>query len=135
MFDFGTHANDFLVRREESLATETFLVRVPGDGAVPEHVHTDMEQTFVFISGVGEATLSRDGDQNRRFSCVPGDMVFVPAGWRHTVLAQSVEGLPNWHWLDLPNFYSALSSTRPRWIGCDGPPPNPTRRDRRTLPR
>jgi Glycosyl transferases group 1 len=26
VFDFGTHANDFLVRREESLATETFLV-------------------------------------------------------------------------------------------------------------
>ncbi|MGH3935248.1 MAG: glycosyltransferase, partial [Pseudonocardiaceae bacterium] len=57
VFDFGTHANDFLVRREESLATETFLVRVPGGGAVPEHVHTDMEQTFVFVSGVGEATL------------------------------------------------------------------------------
>ncbi len=51
VFDFGTHANDFLVRREESLATETFLVRVPGD------------------------------------------VVFVPVGWRHTVLAQSVEGL------------------------------------------
>lgn len=93
VFDFGTHANDFLVRREESLATETFLVRVPGGGAVPEHVHTDMEQTFVFVSGVGEATLSRNGEQVRRFGCVPGDVVFVPAGWRHTVSAQSVEGL------------------------------------------
>ncbi len=93
VFDFGTHANDFLVRREESLATETFLVRVPGGGAVPEHVHTDMEQTFVFVSGVGEATLSRGGEQIRRFGCGPGDVVFVPAGWRHTVLAQSVEGL------------------------------------------
>jgi tetrameric-type glycyl-tRNA synthetase beta subunit len=93
VFDFGTHANDFLVRREESLATETFLVRVPGGGAVPAPVHNDMEQTFVFISGVGEATLSRDGEQARRFGCVPGDVVFVPAGWRHTVLAQSVEGL------------------------------------------
>jgi hypothetical protein len=51
VFDFGTHANDFLVRREESLATETFLVRVPGGGAVPAPVHNDMEQTFVFISG------------------------------------------------------------------------------------
>lgn len=92
VFDFGTHANDFLVRREESLASETFLVRVPGGGAVPEHVHTDMEQTFVFVSGVGEATLSRGG-QARRFCCGPGDVLFVPVGWRHTVLAQSVEGL------------------------------------------
>ncbi|MGB6162294.1 MAG: cupin domain-containing protein [Pseudonocardiaceae bacterium] len=93
VFDFGTHANDFLVRREESLATETFLVRVPGGGAVPEHVHTDMEQTFVFISGVGEATLNRAGEQTRRFGCMPGDVVCVPAGWRHTVLAKSIEGL------------------------------------------
>ncbi len=93
VFDFGTHANDFLVRREESLVTKTFLVRVPGGGAVPEHVHTDMEQTFLFVSGVGEATLSRSGQQTRRFGCVPGDVVFVPVGWRHTVLAQSVEGV------------------------------------------
>lgn len=93
VFDFGTHANDFLVRREESLATETFLVRVPGSAAVPEHVHADMEQTFLFVSGVGEARLSRDGEQARRFCCVPGDVVFVPTGWRHTVLAHSIEGL------------------------------------------
>jgi quercetin dioxygenase-like cupin family protein len=72
--------------------TETFLVRVPGGGGVPEHVHTDMEQTFGFVSGVRETTLSRGGEQARRFGCVPGDVVFVPAGWRHTVLAQSVAG-------------------------------------------
>lgn len=57
-FDFGAHANDFLVGREQSCATETFLVRVPGGGAVPEHEHPDMEQTFVFLSGVGIAALS-----------------------------------------------------------------------------
>ncbi len=91
VFDFGTHANDFLVRREESLATETFLVRAVEPSR--STCNTDMEQTFVFVSGVGEATLSRGGEQARRFCCVPGDVVFVPAGWRHTVLAQSVEGL------------------------------------------
>ncbi len=92
-FDFGTHANDFLLPRERSLATETFLVRVPGGGSVPEHVHTDMEQTFVFISGVGEATLTRDGAPPQRFECLPGDMVFVPTKWRHTVAARSIEGV------------------------------------------
>jgi quercetin dioxygenase-like cupin family protein len=92
-FDFGTHSNDFLLRREQALATETFLVRVPGLGAVPEHVHTDMEQTFVFVSGVGEATLSRDDGPVIRRTCVPGDMVFVPTGWRHSVTALTLEGV------------------------------------------
>src|ERR1044072_2932848 len=82
-FDFGTHANDFLGSREHALATETFLVRVPGGGAVPEHVHSDMEQTFVFLSGVGRATLTKH-DEIRSFHCVPGDTVFVPTGWHHS---------------------------------------------------
>ncbi|MGW7006140.1 cupin domain-containing protein [Streptomyces sp. NPDC054933] len=90
-FDFGTHANDFLLRREQALATETFTVRVPGGGAVPPHIHTDMEQTFVFVSGVGEATLSCEGDI-RTFTCRPGDMLFVPTGWHHTVRTDNLEG-------------------------------------------
>ncbi|MGH3686741.1 MAG: cupin domain-containing protein [Pseudonocardiaceae bacterium] len=91
VFDFGTHANDFLLRREQALATETFTVRVPGGGAVPRHVHTDMEQTFVFISGVGEAILDRAGDV-RGHTCRPGDTLFVPTGWHHTVVAASPQG-------------------------------------------
>lgn len=91
-FDFGTHANDFLVSRERALATETFLVRVPGGGAVPEHVHNDMEQTFVFLSGVGRATLT-NGDVIRSFHCVPGDTLFVPTGWHHSVRSDSLEGM------------------------------------------
>ncbi|MBI1758337.1 MAG: cupin domain-containing protein [Actinobacteria bacterium] len=90
-FDLGTHANDFHVRRENSLATETFTVRVPGGGEVPCHVHDDMEQTFVFISGIGEAILAR-GDDQRRYRCRPGDVLFVPTGWSHGVAAASPEG-------------------------------------------
>lgn len=92
-FDFGTHANDFLLGREHAHATETFLVRVPGLGEVPEHLHTDMEQTFVFLSGVGEAALRRDGEEPVRHTCFPGDMLFVPTGWRHTVAASTIEGV------------------------------------------
>lgn len=91
-FDFGTHANDFLLKRENSLATETFLVRVPGRGSVPAHTHTDMEQTFVFISGQGTAVLSK-GPERRTFQCSPGSVVFVPTGWEHSVIAESPEGV------------------------------------------
>jgi mannose-6-phosphate isomerase-like protein (cupin superfamily) len=91
-FDFGTHANDFLVKREQARSTETFLVRVPGLGAVPEHMHSDMEQTFVFLSGVGTATIRRDGNQVA-YRCLPGDTVFVPVGWHHSVAADSLEGV------------------------------------------
>lgn len=89
-FDFGSHANDFLVRREDALGTEVFVVRVPGRGAVPPHVHTDMEQTFVFTSGVATAVLARE-DERVEFACRPGDVVFVPVGWWHSVAANSVE--------------------------------------------
>lgn len=91
-YDFGTHANDFLVRREQSRASETFLVRVPGGSAVPPHVHNDMEQTFLFLSGIGTVTLDLDGCE-RNLTCRPGDVLFVPTGWRHTVAAESPEGL------------------------------------------
>lgn len=91
-FDFRTHANDFLVKREQARSTEVFLVRVPGLGTVPGHVHSDMEQTFVFLSGVGTATLRRAGDQVS-YRCLPGDTVFVPVGWHHSVAADSLEGV------------------------------------------
>lgn len=90
-FEFGSHSNDFLLHREKALATETFTVRVPAGGAVPEHVHTDMEQTFVFISGIGAATTRR-GDDVHHYSCRPGDTLFVPTGWHHTVTAPGTEG-------------------------------------------
>jgi quercetin dioxygenase-like cupin family protein len=91
-FNFGTHVNEFLVRREHAQATETFLVRVPGLGAVPEHAHSDMEQTFVLLSGVGRATL-RCGEICVAYKCLPGDLIFVPAGWYHSVAAESLEGV------------------------------------------
>ncbi|GAB2711613.1 cupin domain-containing protein [Kitasatospora kifunensis] len=90
-FDFGTHFNDFLVPREHAAASEVFTVRVPGGGSVPLHVHTDMEQTFVFTAGLGQALLVR-GQDRREQTCRPGDVLFVPVGWHHQVAAPGPEG-------------------------------------------
>lgn len=51
-----------------------------------------MEQTFVFLSGVGTATLRCDGDQVT-YRCLPGDTIFVPVDWHHSVAADSLEGV------------------------------------------
>lgn len=91
-YDFGTHRNDFLVPRENALATEVFTTVVPGCGAVPLHVHSDMEQVFLFLSGLGDAHLTRDGAEHR-CPCRPGDVLFVPAGWHHQVSAPGPEGV------------------------------------------
>lgn len=92
-FDFGSHFNDILVPREDTRATEVFTVRVPGSGGcVPLHVHEEMEQTFVFLAGVGEAFMSRDGAANQ-YRCRPGDVLFVPTGWHHQVSSPGPEGV------------------------------------------
>jgi mannose-6-phosphate isomerase-like protein (cupin superfamily) len=91
-FDFGTHCNDFLVPREAARATEAFTVSVPGGSCVPLHEHPDMEQTFIFQSGAGEAFLA-SGETGRRCPCRPGDVLFVPAGWQHQVTAPGPEGV------------------------------------------
>lgn len=91
-FDFGTHANDFLIGREAAQATEAFTTCVPGGGSVPLHVHSDMEQVFLVLSGAGTATLARDGIEHR-FTCRPGDVLFVPCGWHHQVSAPSPDGV------------------------------------------
>ena len=91
-YGFGTHANDFLIPRENAAAAEVFTTAVPGGSAVPLHVHPDMEQTFVFLTGAGNAYLAQDGIE-RRFPCRPGDVLFVPVGWHHQVSAVSADGV------------------------------------------
>jgi hypothetical protein len=52
-----------------------------------------MEQTFVFLSGVGEAVLrAADGTDRRTWTCCPGDTLFVPTGWLHSVAAPGTDG-------------------------------------------
>src|SRR5262245_20260015 len=84
-FDFGTHVNEFLIRREDAVASEAFLVRVPPRGATPLHVHPDMEQTFVIVSGSGELGTG-PGVGRAPVACRAGDVVFIPTDVPHTLI-------------------------------------------------
>jgi len=56
--------------------------RYPAGGRVDLHVHHVAEQVYYFMSGSGQAQC---GDESRAVR--PGDVMFVPAGVPHSVLA------------------------------------------------
>lgn len=62
--------------------------RYPAGGYVEPHQHRVAEQVYYFISGTGEAEC---GDEKRTVG--PGDVMFVPAGARHSLVASDGEDL------------------------------------------
>jgi mannose-6-phosphate isomerase-like protein (cupin superfamily) len=56
--------------------------RYPAGGRVEQHVHDVAEQVYYFISGTGEA---RCGGDDRAVG--PGDLMFVPPGAPHSLVA------------------------------------------------
>ena len=82
-FTFPTHINEFLVKREEALSTEAFLVKIPALGSSHVHHHGDMEQVFYIIAGSG-VVYGEDGDYPP-MPCNAGDIVYIPAGTKHAV--------------------------------------------------
>lgn len=62
--------------------------RYPTGGRVGTHVHNVAEQVYYFIAGSGQAEC---GDENRTVG--PGDVMFVPAGVPHSLVATSDEDL------------------------------------------
>lgn len=62
--------------------------RYPTGGRVDSHVHHVAEQVYYFISGTGQAAC---GDEIRTIG--PGDVMFVPAGTPHHLVASGNEDL------------------------------------------
>jgi quercetin dioxygenase-like cupin family protein len=62
--------------------------RYPTGGRVEPHTHQVAEQVYYFISGTGRAEC---GDETRTVG--PGDVMFVPAGTRHGLVATSEDDL------------------------------------------
>jgi mannose-6-phosphate isomerase-like protein (cupin superfamily) len=78
-FAAQARANDAF-RRELLTGARSQLVAmaIPAGGEIGEEVHTDADQTLMFIEGEGEAIL-----EGERTPVRPGDVVFVKAGTRH----------------------------------------------------
>ena len=51
------------------------IMTIPPGGEIGEEVHPDTDQILTFVSGIGEATVSRQTKQ-----VAQGDLVVVPAG-------------------------------------------------------
>lgn len=86
-FKFKNHINEFLVPREATKASETFLVIIKPNKSSHMHKHPDQEQTFYIIKGSGEIwTKDATKGVSKRFCSIkPGDLVFVPINNWHQI--------------------------------------------------
>ncbi|MGC9665398.1 cupin domain-containing protein [Planosporangium sp. 12N6] len=62
--------------------------RYPTGGYVEPHEHDVQEQVYYFITGTGTAEC---GDETRTVG--PGDVMFVPAGVRHSLVSTGAQDL------------------------------------------
>ncbi|MFA5838572.1 MAG: cupin domain-containing protein [Candidatus Paceibacterota bacterium] len=90
-FEFETHINEFLISREKTKSSETFLVIIKPDKYTHMHIHPDVEQTFYIISGKGIVWTKKSvsGKLKKACSIKTGDLVFIPLNNWHQI--KSVE--------------------------------------------
>ncbi len=86
-FEFESHVNEFLVPREATKSSETFLVIIKSRKSSHMHKHLDQEQTFYVIKGTGEIwTKSTSNSKAKKFCSVKhGDLVFIPINNWHQI--------------------------------------------------
>src|SRR3989344_703254 len=86
-FNFGTHLNEFLIPRERTKSSETFLVVVHPQKSTHLHKHPDMEQVFFVIEGHGVLWTKTGSGEKLKQACEmkKGDVLFVPMGHWHQI--------------------------------------------------
>lgn len=86
-FKFESHVNEFLVPREATKSSETFLVVIKPGKSSHMHKHSDQEQTFYITKGAGEiCTKDTARAVDKRFCSIrPGDLVFIPINNWHQI--------------------------------------------------
>lgn len=86
-FEFASHINEFLIPREKTAGSETFLVIIRPKQSTHLHRHPDMEQVFYVIRGRGVIWIKggRNRRDKKRFEIKPGDVVFIPLNNWHRI--------------------------------------------------
>lgn len=68
--------------------SQVVLMSLPPGEQIGEEVHGDVDQTLIFVAGVGEAILNGE-----KSPIAAGTLYFVPAGTRHNFINTSTEPL------------------------------------------
>ena len=91
VFRFATHVNEFLVPREKTSSSETFLVVIEPNKSTHLHKHEEMEQTFYVTKGKGEVWTVSDAKHRLARDCRirRGDVLFIPVDTWHQVKCKS----------------------------------------------
>ncbi len=86
-FEFESHINEFLVPREATKSSETFLVVVKPGKSSHMHKHPEQEQTFYVIKGSGEIFTkdTAEGKIKKFCNIKSGDLVFIPVNNWHQI--------------------------------------------------
>ncbi len=86
-FEFESHINEFLIPREMTKSSETFLVIVKPGKSSHMHKHPEQEQTFYITKGEGDIWTQKipEGKEELFCSVKAGDLVFVPVNDWHQI--------------------------------------------------
>lgn len=86
-FEFKSHINDFLISREITKSSETFLVIIRPRKSTHMHIHSDVEQTFYVIKGNGEILTKKNQKSKPKRTCFikHGDLIFIPLKSWHQI--------------------------------------------------
>ena len=91
---------------------------------IGEEIHSNTEQTFVFVSGTGRGVL-----RGRNYPITPGVALVVPAGMSHNVISTGREALKFFTIYAPPNHPPyRVDRTKP-----SGSYENPSEEDKRTM--
>lgn len=92
-FKFASHINEFLIPREKTSSSETFLVIIEPNKSTHLHKHDETEQTFFVTNGKGEVWTKEGGKLKLFCTLQPGDLLFIPVGSWHQIRCLGKERL------------------------------------------
>lgn len=109
-YAFPTHINDLVMDRSNARFSEVFFVIIEPEKGPPLHRHNDTEQIFYLLEGSGTLIIGKEPSKKLRVS--PGDVVRIPVGEWHTIIADEGENIK---YLAIDCFGEIRNVDEPTW--------------------